>query len=86
MKLFGLTFGTLGATIATAIPALAQDASPSSGGLFGGIGDLLGGLLNPFLPSTPSTAVPEIDASSGLLAIAALLAALAFAWERKRRA
>ncbi|MFU8881199.1 MAG: VPEID-CTERM sorting domain-containing protein [Rhodobacterales bacterium] len=29
--------------------------------------------------------VPEIDASSGLLAIAAVLAVVAFMWERKRR-
>ncbi len=31
-------------------------------------------------------AVPEIDASAGLLAIAAVLAVLAFVWERRRRA
>ena len=30
--------------------------------------------------------VPEIDASAGLLAIAAVLAILAFVWERNRRA
>ncbi|WP_101068252.1 VPEID-CTERM sorting domain-containing protein [Roseovarius salinarum] len=30
-------------------------------------------------------AVPEIDASSGLLAVAAVLAAVALAWELKRR-
>lgn len=30
--------------------------------------------------------VPEIDASAGLLAIAAVLAITAFAWERRRRA
>ena len=30
--------------------------------------------------------VPEIDASAGLLAIAAVLAVLAFVWERRRRA
>lgn len=29
--------------------------------------------------------VPEIDASTGLLAIAAVLAIVAFAWERNRR-
>lgn len=29
--------------------------------------------------------VPEIDASAGLLAIAAVLAIMAFAWERRRR-
>lgn len=31
------------------------------------------------------TSVPEIDASTGLLAIAALVAIMAFAWERRRR-
>jgi len=30
--------------------------------------------------------VPEIDASAGLLAIAAVVAILAFVWERNRRA
>ncbi|MCU0904944.1 MAG: VPEID-CTERM sorting domain-containing protein [Tabrizicola sp.] len=30
-------------------------------------------------------AVPEIDASAGLLAIAAVLVILAFVWERNRR-
>ncbi len=30
--------------------------------------------------------VPEIDASAGLLAIAAVLVILAFVWERQRRA
>ncbi|MCC5955722.1 MAG: VPEID-CTERM sorting domain-containing protein [Natronohydrobacter sp.] len=37
--------------------------------------------------SSPSTtvAVPEIDASTGLLAMAAVGAALLFAWERRRR-
>ena len=85
MKLFGLTLGTLSATIAAAVPALAQDALVNTSSA----------LFNPFDPSTwfflpsisnPASSVPEIDASSGLLAVAALLAALAFAWERKRRA
>ncbi len=40
-------------------------------------------LANPRRPSP--TAVPEIDASTGLLAVAAVLAALAFAWELRRR-
>lgn len=34
--------------------------------------------------STPAS-VPEIDASTGLLAIAAVLAVMAFVWERRRR-
>lgn len=33
----------------------------------------------------PGSAVPEIDASTGLLALAAIGAALALAWEIKRR-
>lgn len=32
-----------------------------------------------------TTSVPEIDASTGLLAVAAVIAILAFAWERRRR-
>lgn len=34
---------------------------------------------------TTSSQVPEIDASTGLMALAASLAALALAWELKRR-
>jgi hypothetical protein len=34
----------------------------------------------------PVANVPEIDAASGLAALAAVCAALAFAWERRRRA
>ena len=34
---------------------------------------------------TQATAVPEIDASTGLLALAAVVASLALAWELKRR-
>lgn len=37
-------------------------------------------------PTNVSVAsVPEIDASSGLLALAAVLAVIAFTWERNRR-
>ncbi len=35
--------------------------------------------------TTTPTSVPEIDASTALLAVAAIVAALAFAWERNRR-
>ena len=35
--------------------------------------------------TTTSSSVPEIDAGSGLLAVAAVLAALALVWEIKRR-
>ncbi|MDZ4093551.1 MAG: VPEID-CTERM sorting domain-containing protein [Paracoccaceae bacterium] len=38
----------------------------------------------PVTPTTPAS-VPEIDASTGLLAIAAVLAVLIFVWERRRR-
>lgn len=34
----------------------------------------------------PVHSVPEIDASAGLLAIAAVVVVLAFVWERNRRA
>jgi hypothetical protein len=36
-------------------------------------------------PDVTPVAVPEIDASTGLLALAAVLAALALAWEVRRR-
>lgn len=35
--------------------------------------------------SVTPVAVPEIDASTGMLAMAALGAAMLFAWERRRR-
>ena len=41
-------------------------------------------LLASHRPTTVS--VPEIDATTGVLAIAAVLAVLAFVWERRRRA
>jgi len=60
---------------ATSAPLLAQVAS---------------GLHRPRPGARPVHAavqsVPEIDASAGLLAIAAVLAIMAFAWERRRRA
>jgi hypothetical protein len=37
-------------------------------------------------PPSNVASVPEIDASTGLLALAAVLAIVAFAWERNRRA
>ena len=41
---------------------------------------------HPGQPGTPVTSAPEIDAGSGLAALAAVLAGLAFAWERRRTA
>lgn len=40
-------------------------------------------LLASHRPTTVS--VPEIDATTGVLAVAAVLAVLAFVWERRRR-
>lgn len=39
----------------------------------------------PIRRRSPVHSVPEIDASAGLLAVAAVLVILAFVWERKRR-
>lgn len=57
-------------------PALAQSWWWWFGGSSGG-----GSTTTPARPA----AVPEIDASTALLAVAAIVAALAFAWERNRR-
>lgn len=59
-------------TLFMAAPLLAQSQRgiESSGGRAGG--------------GAP-VAVPEIDASTGLLALAAVAAALLFVWERRRR-
>lgn len=66
-----------GAASLVALPAQAQQASCGFfQRLFGQCGSVGGG----------THTVPEIDVSSGLLAVAAVAAALAFAWERYRRA
>lgn len=45
-----------------------------------------GGTTTTTPTTTTHSSVPEIDASTGILAIAAVLAVLAFVWERRRRA
>lgn len=40
----------------------------------------------PTEPLPPTASVPEIDASAGLLTIAAVAAVLLIVWERRRRA
>lgn len=62
------------AALFAALPAHAQSCGPFA---------RLLGLCRP--PSGAPVEVPEIDVSSGLLAVAAVTAALAFAWERRRR-
>lgn len=68
-------FAAVAALVFTTAPAMAQSWwwwwGGSSGGSSGG--------------STTPAAVPEIDGSTAVLAVAAILAALAFAWERNRR-
>lgn len=59
----------------SAAPAMAQGLL---GWLFGG------GRGGSTTPTTPA-GVPEIDGSTAMLAVAAIAAALAFAWERSRR-
>ena len=59
------------ATVAT-LPLLASGASAQ--------------MLCTWLGGCRPTTVPEIDASTGLLALAAVAAGLAFVWERRRRA
>lgn len=63
-------------TLLLAGPTLAQSArgTEASGGRAGG-GD----------HGAAPVAVPEIDASTGLLALAAVFAATLFVWERRRR-
>jgi len=61
----------------TSAPALAQGWL---GWLLGG-GNTGGGSTRPTTPA----AVPEIDGSTALLAVAAIVAVLAFSWERNRR-
>lgn len=41
---------------------------------------------SPETPASPAHQVPEIDASSGLLAVAAVATVLLYVWERRRQA
>ncbi|RRH75535.1 VPEID-CTERM sorting domain-containing protein [Falsigemmobacter faecalis] len=66
-----------GVFLATAAPAMAQSWGGNSWSNFDWI---FGGGHRP-----PPTTVPEIDVTSSALAVAAVLVALAFAWERSRR-
>lgn len=78
--LLGFSVSAL-STLAMAGPMMAQTTS--------GSGSWLWNLLRPITGgggSTTPAAVPEIDASTGLLALAAVAAALLFVWERRRRA
>ncbi|MDP2087123.1 MAG: VPEID-CTERM sorting domain-containing protein [Gemmobacter sp.] len=67
-------FASLAVLALSTAPALAQSYWwwPWGGGSTGG-------------GTTTPVAVPEIDGSTALLAVAAIVAALAFAWERNRR-
>ncbi len=47
--------------------------------------DWLGGNHGGSSGGTTPASVPEIDASAGVLAVAAVLAVLALVWERRRR-
>jgi hypothetical protein len=67
-------------------PALAGPAK--DGPVFGykGHGQQYAQIRNHDKGTRPVAHVPEIDAASGLAALAAVCGALAFAWERRRRA
>lgn len=73
-KIFKTSLATVAAYAMSTMTVLAM-SSPSSRPDAGG--------------STPGggsvASVPEIDASTGILAIAAVLAVVAFVWERNRR-
>ncbi|MDR5654655.1 VPEID-CTERM sorting domain-containing protein [Ruixingdingia sedimenti] len=69
-----LTTAAVALTV-TSTPLLAQS-----------LGDVLFWWLPRPRPTPTPVSVPEIDASTGLLAAAAVLAALLFTWERRRRA
>ena len=78
-----VSVGMIGAALTafTATPAMAQ-------GLFGWVFNIIGGNRGHAGGNSGGTvvSVPEIDAASGLLAIAAVLAATLLVWERRRRA
>jgi len=70
-------------TIAASSAALLMSAVSASAGSCGWFGSWLGARCGG--QSGGGSRVPEIDASTGLLALAAVGAALALAWEIKRR-
>lgn len=78
--LLGLSVSAV-STLAMAGPIMAQTTSSSSWWFWDWLRPITGGD-----GGTTPAAVPEIDASTGLLALAAVAAALLFVWERRRRA
>lgn len=74
MTSFKTAFAAVAALAMTTAPAMAQSWWWWWGG----------STTTTTTPTTPA-AVPEIDGSTAVLAVAAILAALAFAWERNRR-
>ncbi len=78
--LLGLSVSAL-STLAMAGPMMAQTSSSSGWWLWNWLRPITGGGGHNHTPA----AVPEIDASTGLLALAAVAAALHFVWERRRR-
>lgn len=74
-RIFARLSASIALVAASAAPLYAQ--SWSFWDWFGGIRGGSGG-------TTPAS-VPEIDASAGLLAVAAVLAVMALVWERRRR-
>ena len=87
-----------GLYLAVTVPALAQQSQGWLGGLMGRAGgsDRASQVRPPISlgqevshsgqgPSSAPHAVPEIDASSGFLSVAAIATVLLFVWERQRR-
>lgn len=80
MKEFALRLSfAMMALAATTAPVLAKPHQ-----LGGGLRNF-GGRVQPGPHTNNFVTVPEIDAATGIVALAAVLAALAFAWEIRRR-
>lgn len=70
---------------ALAVSVLAMTAAPAAAQSGSWLWNLLRPPSTSPSPSPTPAAVPEIDASTGLLAVAAVLAVMALVWERRRR-
>ncbi len=87
-RALAVTAFLLGATLSPAVAGTGSDPASDWNAFWCSLGFSLACAVphGGGTPGTPVANVPEINASSGLAALAAVSAAFAFAWERRRGA